>query len=88
MREIHGSNGIRNPVGFIFIQLLWLSFCYSAITASARADIPKNHEGCDTVRPAFTQIRAHRFLANSVEIQTIQKLSKLMYLWPKRSLHL
>ena len=39
-----------------------------------RADIPAQHKGCGPIRPALKNVRAPRFLADGVQIQSFNQL--------------
>jgi hypothetical protein len=60
------------------VERAWLSFPDRAKATVARANIAAEHEGGGTIRPAFEDVGAVRFLTNSMKVQTLDQLQDVI----------
>src|SRR5215213_1869852 len=60
------------------IQRAGLPFAYSAKSAVTRADIAAKHERGGTIGPTLENVRTTRFLANCVQVETLDQLQYLV----------
>ena len=63
---------------FLRVQTSRLTFTYSAESTVACANVAGQHERCSAIRPAFEDVWTTSFLANCVEIQSLDKVQNLV----------
>src|SRR5205814_9708355 len=77
-----GGHSLSHPAWFIEIQRLRTSLRYRAESATARANISKQHERRGPVVPTLPDIRALRGLANRMQPESPRQLLELVEVLP------
>src|ERR1700716_278751 len=78
MREIQVPHSFSDMPGFFRIEDAGLAFTHSTETAVSRADIAAQHERRGPIRPALENVWALRFLADSVQVQSLNQLEQMI----------
>src|SRR5260370_29816191 len=78
MRQIQVSYGCGDVSRFLRIEQSWLTFSNRTKATMPGADIPAQHEGRSTIRPALKDVWTLRFLTNGVKVQPLNQLQKMI----------
>jgi hypothetical protein len=86
--EPERSRGLGHTPRLVEIQRQGGALPHRAETAPARADVAEDHERRRAVMPALTDVRAVRFLTDSVQVELAHELLEPEVVWAARRAHL
>ena len=72
------THGLGHVLWFVRVERAWGAFAYRTEAAMARADIAAQHESRRAIRPALKDVRALRFLTDSVQVQPFDQLQQMV----------
>jgi len=78
MSEVEVLDCLSNVPRFLAVECARLAFADGAKATVPRTDVPTQHERCRSIGPTFKDIRAVRFLADGVKIQSFDQLQHLI----------
>src|SRR6185436_16225059 len=78
MRKIQMTNGLAHVSRFVRIQRAGSALAHCAEPAVPRANVSTQHERGGAIRPALEDVWAPRFLADRVQVQTLNQLQQMV----------
>ena len=78
MGQIKLAHRFRDMSGFLSVERSGLTFADRTKSAVACANVAAEHERRSSIRPAFKDVRATRFLTNSVQVKSLDQLQHVI----------